>query len=249
MDALGRRGPSRAASLDAGREGGAGSSSGGPQAGRVARRSSAADQHPGDDSERHEHGDDGEHQRDPPAAALQRPRRREALRKAFDEQLVEPERLLEILESLGPEVAHDEARLLPLLVHQQVACRVRDEHLPAVRSRADPRCAVDGDADVAALAGQRRLAGVDTHPHLRLLDVAPVVLRQGALTGRGAVDRRARAPEGDEERVALGAEDLAAGRRTRRAGAGCAPPAPRRSARVRVSEAGSSSPRCRRTGR
>src|SRR5262249_28048347 len=80
--------------------------------------------------------------------------------------------------------------------------RPGDEDLAAVAEVADPRRLVDSEADVA-LPVDRRLARVQAEPdpHGRLL--GPVVGEHRALgRGRGE-DGGARAPEDEEERIAL----------------------------------------------
>jgi hypothetical protein len=75
---------------------------------------------------------------------------------------------------------------------------------------ADPRRLVHGEADVA-VGRDRRLARVDTHPYPHLDVVGPVVRRERPLCLGRRLDRRARAAEDDEERVALRVDLEAAG--------------------------------------
>ena len=87
------------------------------------------------------------------------------------------------------EVAH-------VLAGDEVARRLRQEHLPAVPGGGDPRRAVDVHPDVA-LVGHDRLARVEPHPDAD----RPVAERRLPVGGGG--ERVGGAREGDEERVAL----------------------------------------------
>ena len=58
------------------------------------------------------------------------------------------------------------------LVGDQLARGARDEHLPAVAGRADPRRAVHVQADVV-VHRDVRLAGVDTHAHAHVHALGP----------------------------------------------------------------------------
>ena len=84
-----------------------------------------------------------------------------------------------------------------------------DEHLPAVPGGADARAAVDAEADVAA-AAQRRLARVDSHAHPNRVPSGHACAGEPALAAIAADDRIARSRKGDEERVALGVDLVAA---------------------------------------
>src|SRR5581483_7121871 len=89
--------------------------------------------------------------------------------------------------------------------------RARDEDLPAVRRLADAPTAVDGDPDVA-VAADRRLAGVQPHPHAHLRLPGPPLGRERTLRGRRRRRRSRRAHEDAEERVS-GRVDLGAAAR------------------------------------
>ena len=82
------------------------------------------------------------------------------------------------------------------------ARRVREQHVAAVPRGAEPGGADDVEAEVP-LAADRRLAGVQPHPHEDGAAVRPVVRGVGALHLDGRLDRVAGAREGEEERVAL----------------------------------------------
>ena len=99
----------------------------------------------------------------------------------------------QILELVLTEIAQLDRRV------QELARRQGDEHLPAVTSGCDPGGAVDVDADVA-LAGEERLAGMESHP-----DVDRAAPERLLTLGR-RLDRIGRAREHDEECVALRAE-------------------------------------------
>ena len=80
---------------------------------------------------------------------VERSKRRKLREQAVDDQLVETLRLAEILEAMQAQVGEREAR--PAAV-EELARRLRDEHLAAVRRRTDPRAAVDPEANVPAVA-------------------------------------------------------------------------------------------------
>ena len=77
--------------------------------------------------------------------------------------------------------------------------RGRDEHLPAVAGRGDPRGAVHVLSDVA-LVGEQGRPGVQADPHLDRPGASAAVS-----LGRGR-ERTRRGREGDEEGVALGVD-------------------------------------------
>ena len=77
--------------------------------------------------------------------------------------------------------------------------RLGDEHLTTVRERCNARAAVDVHSHVS-LAGHRRRAGMQPHPHP---DRAAL---EGSLARIGRGDRAGRGRERDEERVALGVD-------------------------------------------
>ena len=91
------------------------------------------------------------------------------------------------------------------LAGDQLARGARDEHLPAVSGRADPRRTVHVQSDVIILS-DLRLAGVDAHPHAHVDALGPTLRGQRALRAHRGGDRVARPHEGDEERVALGVD-------------------------------------------
>ena len=95
----------------------------------------------------------------------------------------------EVLQTVLAEVANG-------LAGDEVARRLRQEHLPAVPGGGDPRRAVDVDPDVA-LVGHDRLARVEPHADAD----RPVAERRLPVGGGG--DRVGGARERDEERVAL----------------------------------------------
>ena len=95
----------------------------------------------------------------------------------------------QVLQPVLTEVAHRQIR-------EQVAGRLRKQHLPAVGCRHHPSPPVQSDADVALL-GEGRLAGVDAHPHSHRRR------RQRALCVCGRSDRVRRTPEGAQKGIAL----------------------------------------------
>ena len=115
---------------------------------------------------------------------------------------------LELEDALGPlevlqlVLAGSTMDVLRKLVLDELARRVRQQHLSAVPRGADPCSAVDAHADVP-LAADERLARVDPDPHAKRGAVRPGLGGERPLCGHGGRDRVARACEGDEERVTL----------------------------------------------
>ena len=98
--------------------------------------------------------------------------------------------------------------------------RTGDEHLPAVGGGADARGAGDADADVA-LAADRRLAGVDAHPHPERVVLGPLRLGKRPLRRDGCGDRScARAGTPRRMRPPACRRSALPRRRSRRAGCG-----------------------------
>ncbi len=119
---------------------------------------------------------------------LERPQRRELRLEAGCQKLVERLRLRQVLEAVLAEVARLRVR--------EIARRLREQHLPAVRRGGNTRGPVDVEADVV-VADDRRLAGVQSHPH------AERQALERALPCRGRGDGVVRAFERVEEGVAL----------------------------------------------
>jgi hypothetical protein len=110
--------------------------------------------------------------------------------KGGSTDLVQPDRLAEILEPVLAEIAEVDRRV------EQVPRRLREENLTAVRDGGDPRRAHDVDPDVA-VTGEPRLAGVDPDPDPergRRERILRLPSRRDGVTG---------ARECDEERVSL----------------------------------------------
>ena len=108
-------------------------------------------------------------------------------------ELIDPLRPRQVLQPVLPEV--DEV----VRAHQQIAGRVREQHLPAVTGVGDPGGPVHVHADVALLR-QQRLPGVDPHSH------ANDVLTQDGLRCAGCVGCVGCPAERVEERIALGVD-------------------------------------------
>jgi hypothetical protein len=104
-------------------------------------------------------------------------------------ELVDPLRRGQVLQPVLAEVAQPVGA-------DEIPCRLRDQHLPAVADRGDACRAVDVDPDVALL-GDQRLAGVETHAHADPARLEPFL---AFARGRQPVTR---ARERDEEGVAL----------------------------------------------
>ncbi len=126
--------------------------------------------------------------------------RREALAQAGRDELVDPFGLVQVLQLVFAQIA--ECHIWQGVVPQQLARRLRHQHLPAVAGRADSRGAMDAEADVALFA-DGRLARVDPHAHQQLSVAGPRLTGELPLRRDGGRDRILRARERDEERVAL----------------------------------------------
>ena len=125
---------------------------------------------------------------------VERSKWRELGGQAVDDELVETLRLAEILEAMEAEVREREAR--PAAV-EELARRLRDEHLAAVGRRADPCAAVDAEADVPAVARVDR-ARVEAHPDAQRPPVRPGVPLESVLSLDGR--QMQRPPDGQRRR-------------------------------------------------
>jgi hypothetical protein len=122
--------------------------------------------------------------------------RGEAARQSVEDELEEPLRLGQVLESMRPEIAHRDGavgdeRLRPL----------GEDHLAAVRGRGYSRAPVDVDPDVV-VAGDERISGVQAHANAHIA-VGPAVRGQSALPLLRRRERLRRIREGNEEAIAL----------------------------------------------
>src|SRR5919198_2823831 len=97
-----------------------------------------------------------------------------------------------------------------LLVFDQRPGRLREEDLAAVAGVAYPRTADDAEA-VIALVTDSGLARVDSDSDAHGGTRGPLLACDGALCCRGGRDGVLRASEGEEQRVALPVDQLAAG--------------------------------------
>ena len=89
-----------------------------------------------------------------------RPQRRERRRQPVDLELVDPLRLVDVLEAVLAQIALAHP-VRKRRAHER-GRRGREQHLPAVARRADARRADDVDPDVALLPDDR-LAGMQAH--------------------------------------------------------------------------------------
>jgi hypothetical protein len=130
---------------------------------------------------------------------LERAERRELLSQAGDQELRQSLRAGQVLEAVLTEITkrHPVAQLF----FDELARRLREQHLSAVCSRAYARGSRDVEPHVAARR-ERRLARVDAHAD------AQRRLAKFALQTRRAHDGGARAGKGREERVALRVDDV-----------------------------------------
>src|SRR5262249_59491620 len=81
--------------------------------------------------------------------------------------------------------------------------RRRDPDLATVGNSADPRDAVERDADVVVIVPNLGLAGVDGHADAKLSSRWPVLLQQSALRGQPGRDRVRGAAERADHAVAF----------------------------------------------
>ena len=95
---------------------------------------------------------------------------------------------------------------------EQVACRLGEENLAAVRRRRHPRGAMHVDADVA-VGCHGRLTGVESHSDTYLRILGPGVRCERPLRFGSSRGGSAGPGEGNEERIALGTELVASARR------------------------------------
>ena len=130
------------------------------------------------------------------------------LLEAGDDDLEELDRPVEVFQPLRAEILRRAGQLL-LLVLEEREGRWRDQDLTAVAGRADAGGAVHRKPQVA-VGRERRVTGVDPHPHSDRGPFRPCLFGQRALCSDGCLDGVLRAAERDEERVALRVDLLAA---------------------------------------
>jgi hypothetical protein len=185
------------------------------------------DPHPGADDGCHKRcGDEHEAARPPPAfrqlvrggfrefsfASFERSntgglQSREGLLQAGRDELVEPLRLVEVLELMLVQVTERDIR--QRIVAEQLPGRLGHERLSAMAGRTDARRAMDADADIALTQGGG-LSRVDAHANAELSPGGPILLREATLSVYSSGDGVFRAPERYEERVALRVDLVAA---------------------------------------
>ena len=131
----------------------------------------------------------------------------------FARDLEQALRPRDVLEPVLAEI--EQLHVQELAVLDDPGGRVGEQDLASVRGRADPRRAVDADADVAVVM-QLRLGGVDTYPHAKTCSFGPVRGSDRTLgvdRGRNGI---AGLLERGEERVALRIDDVTTARLERR---------------------------------
>jgi hypothetical protein len=131
---------------------------------------------------------------------VDRPRRQEIAGQAIDDKLKDTLWALKILEPLLTQIPHGDAR--QVLVIDDPGRRAREEHLTAVRNRADSRGAVNTDADVAPM-GPMWLASMETHSHAHGGSIPPGVRCERALSSGCRPDGVSCAAEDNEKGVSL----------------------------------------------
>lgn len=145
----------------------------------------------------HQHG----HGLGSETGAFDRVKRREITLKPVDHELEDPLRSLEAFQTVFAEI--EEANPLELLVRCKPGGRARQQHLAAVADGADAVGPVHAHADVS-LGPEVGLGGVKTHADLGSRSGRPGVRCERALHRDCGEDGILDAPEGDEERIALG---------------------------------------------
>ena len=119
--------------------------------------------------------------------------------QSLDVQLEKHLGKIDVLEPVGAELAHRHASHL---VCDQPAGDVREQHLPTVCGRSDPRRAVHPQPDIALLFDYG-LARMQPHAHTHLGALGPFVLGKSLLRDDRGSQSRVGAREGEEERVSL----------------------------------------------
>ena len=116
--------------------------------------------------------------------ALERPQRRKVRGQPFGDDLIQPQRATRSFRRCSPRSCSPTP--LDRLTGQDPLGRLADDHLPAVRRRADPRGAVHVHPDIVP-AHHPRLARVQPHPDPQRHSARPRARGQRPLRG----DRRA----------------------------------------------------------
>jgi hypothetical protein len=96
----------------------------------------------------------------------------------------------------------DDADVVRQLLLDEVAGRVREQHLATVARSAEASAPIDAKTDVP-LAAHERLARMEPHPDADRYAVGPWLRSERALQVDRGGDRVTRSGEHDEERVAL----------------------------------------------
>ena len=132
---------------------------------------------------------------------VERPELREVGRQPGDHEIVEPQRIGEVLETVKPQIAQDHTVRQGLF--DETRGRVREDHLAAMADRGDAGRAIHVDPEVVVTA-ERALTGVHADADADLRSVGPGVRRKPSLGLRRREHRAGRRAEDREERVALG---------------------------------------------
>ena len=121
-----------------------------------------------------------------------RARRGEPRCELIGDDLVEPLGAVQVLEPMLADVVERDADAGAQLGDDELARGAGDEHLAAVRGRADARGAMDVHADVV-VGADLGLAGVQAHAHAQVHALGPGVGRQRTLRGHRRGDGVGRA--------------------------------------------------------
>ena len=136
-------------------------------------------------------------------ACIEGPELREVGRQPGDHEIVEPQRVGEVLETVKPQIAQDHP--IGQGLFDETGGRRRDDHLAAMAHRGDAGRPIDVDPEVV-VTPERALAGVHADPDADLRSVGPGMRRESLLGLRRREHRAGRRAEDGEERVALGTD-------------------------------------------
>jgi hypothetical protein len=132
---------------------------------------------------------------------LERPERGKIVLETPDQELKQVLRPIQVLEPVLTEVA-DIDPIRWASVEQEGTRRLREEDLTAMTSRADSRCTVNIQPDVAR-CHQSRLSSVDADTYARLHAGRPLMAGERALDRDGRFHSVLRSQEDGERRVTL----------------------------------------------
>ena len=136
-------------------------------------------------------------------ASVEGPKLREVGGQPGDHEIVEPQRIGEVLETVEPQVTQNHP--IGQGLFDETGGGRRDHHLAAVAHRGDAGRPIDVDPEVV-VTPERAFAGVHADPDSDLRSVGPRIRREPFLGLRRRERRAGRRAEDGEERVAFGAD-------------------------------------------